>query len=201
MNPTSQERKNWTGNNKSIYTRLGASGHSIGERQQHDYYATHPDAIKHLLEFETPKNVWEPHAGELHLVEPLREAGIKCRATDIIERSKKLDEIMDFAYAEKWEGDILMNPPYKEAQFHVWKALDIIPPGRKVFAFLKLQFLEGKARKLFFEQFPPKHVYVFSFRIPCFKNGRFDLYDSSAVAYAWFVWEKGYHGDPKIRWI
>lgn len=23
----------------------------------------------------------------------------------------------------------------------------------------------------------------------------------SAVAYAWFVWEKGFHGDTIIKWI
>lgn len=27
------------------------------------------------------------------------------------------------------------------------------------------------------------------------------LFPSSAVAYAWFVWEKGFQGDPIIKWI
>ena len=33
------------------------------------------------------------------------------------------------------------------------------------------------------------------------RNGDFDKYKSSAVAYAWFVWQKGYKGDTVIRWI
>ena len=31
-------------------------------------------------------------------------------------------------------------------------------------------------------------------------NGEFDL-GSSAVCYAWFVWEKGFKGETIIRWI
>lgn len=74
-------------------------------------------------------------------------------------------------------------------------------PGRKVAMFLKLQFLEGKSRKEFFLKNPPKTVYVSSSRLICAMNGEFSKYPSSAVAYAWFVWEKGFKGDPVIKWI
>lgn len=62
-------------------------------------------------------------------------------------------------------------------------------------------FLEGKARKAFFEENPPKVIYVASGRLNCAKNGEFDKYPSSAVAYAWFVFEKGYKGDTIVKWI
>lgn len=42
--------KDWTGTNKSIYATLGASNHTDKEREQHDYYATSPEAIDFLLE-------------------------------------------------------------------------------------------------------------------------------------------------------
>ncbi len=32
----------WTGNTAAIYATLGASNHSLGERQAEDYYATEP---------------------------------------------------------------------------------------------------------------------------------------------------------------
>lgn len=38
-------------------------------------------------------------------------------------------------------------------------------------------------------------------RMKCAKNGKFEETGSSAAAYAWFVWEKGYKGDPTIKWI
>lgn len=40
-----------------------------------------------------------------------------------------------------------------------------------------------------------------SARLNCAKNGDFDAYKSSAMAYAWFVWEKGFTGKPVIEWI
>ena len=67
--------------------------------------------------------------------------------------------------------------------------------------FLKLTFLEGKSRRKFFKKYPPKKIYVCSGRIACAKNGDFKNQMSSAVAYAWFVWEKGYQGKPTIEWI
>lgn len=79
--------------------------------------------------------------------------------------------------------------------------MDIIPEGHKVAMFLRLLFLEGKSRKVFFEKNPPKVIYVASGRLNCAKNGDFERYPSSAVAYAWFVFEKGYTGDTVIKWI
>ena len=35
----------------------------------------------------------------------------------------------------------------------------------------------------------------------CVKNAKFDEYKGSAVAYAWFIWEKGYQGETELRWI
>jgi hypothetical protein len=35
----------------------------------------------------------------------------------------------------------------------------------------------------------------------CVKDGDFSIKGSSAIAYAWFVWEKGFTGAPIIKWI
>ena len=33
-------------------------------------------------------------------------------------------------------------------------------------------------------------------------NGDFDKYmHMNAITYAWFIWEKGWKGDPVIKWI
>lgn len=79
--------------------------------------------------------------------------------------------------------------------------MQTVKPGRKVVMFLKLTFLEGKGRKQFFLDNPPKTVYVSSSRLICAINGDFKRITSSVVAYMWFVWEKGYAGDPVIKWI
>lgn len=87
------------------------------------------------------------------------------------------------------------------AKEFVEKALEISMDSTKIAMFLKLTFLEGKARKILFKKYPPKTVYVFSSRVKCAKNGDFASIGSSAVAYAWFIWEKGFKGEPIIKWF
>lgn len=68
--------------------------------------------------------------------------------------------------------------------------------------FLKLTFIEGKAR--YFEIFKnnrPKRILIFSERISCFKNGNKKDFEKGAVAFAWYVWEKGYQGETIVDWI
>lgn len=202
--------KDWTGNGNSIYKTLGASNHTDKEREVNDFYATSPEAIDKLLEVENLyDNIWEPAAGEGHLVKRLREKGYSVFASDIIQRDYPLDDVQDFLNIEtscyKLSYDIVTNPPYKKSLEFVLKALDLIEQGRKVCMFLKLTFLEGKSRyKELFSKYPPKTVYVFSERIMCAKNGDFEGMKAgggSAVAYAWFVWEKGFTSDTIVKWI
>lgn len=64
--------KDWTGNNKSIFTRNGASNHTTEERQIDDYYATEPKATQLLCDVEHfSPTVWECACGEGHMSEVL----------------------------------------------------------------------------------------------------------------------------------
>ena len=99
---------------------------------------------------------------------------------------------------------IVTNPPYKYAMEFAEKAIECVTDGHKVAMFLKIQFLEGKARRLLFDKYPPKCIYVSTGRISCCKNGDFSKEsrkNNSAQAYAWFIWEKGYTGDTIIKWF
>lgn len=197
--------KDWTGDRNSIFKTLGASNHSEHERQQEDFYATHPIAAEWLLKLEHfNQNIWEPACGEKHLSRVFEDAGYNVRSSDLIDRCG--NETLDFLSDDvvTWNGDIITNPPYKFAVEFINKALSIIPNGNKVAMFLKVQFLEGKSRKELFEKFPPHVVYISSSRIMCAKNGDFQALQQgggSAVAYAWFLWEKGYKGDTIIKWF
>ena len=198
------QSKDWVGNMNSIYRTLGASNHTEKEREQHDYYATEPKAMELLLaEEQFAPVIWECACGEGHLSKVLEANGYEVISTDLVYRSFGDSEPLDFLKEtlDGFEGDIITNPPYKYALDFVKKALESVQQGRKVAMFLKLQFLEGKTRKQFFLENPPKVIYVSSSRLICAMNGEFDKISSSAVAYTWFVWEKGFHGDPVIKWI
>ncbi|MCQ2543670.1 MAG: NAD(P)-dependent oxidoreductase [Lachnospiraceae bacterium] len=194
--------KDYTGNSKSIFTTLGASSHSIGERESNDYYATEPKATELLLEVENfSEVVYEPACGEGHMAKVLEDHGHIVIASDLIDRGYGTGGVDFLNYEGIMDFDIITNPPYKFAKEFVYKALESITDGHKVAMFLKLQFLEGKERKKLFMKYPPKTVYVSSSRLSCAKNGDFKTYSDSAVAYAWYVWEKGYSGDTIIKWI
>lgn len=189
---------------KKITNTFRTLGANLGqaEREKHDFYATDPDAVRKLLEVEKfNTNIWEPCAGQGHIGKTLEEYGYKVKATDLIDRGYGQDGISLLDCEEKFNGDIVTNPPYKDAQKFVEKMLDLVNDGSKVACLLKIQFLESQSRQKLFKKHPPKYVYIFSKRTNCAKNGRFDLYTSSAVCYAWFVWEKGFNSDPRIRWL
>ena len=159
-----------------------------------------------LLELEdfTKLHVWECACGEGHLSRAMQNKGITVYSSDLINRG--FGNEYDFLSAEnqEWKGHIITNPPYKYAQEFIEKALQIIPEGKKVAMFLKIQFLEGKGRKKLFLSQPPKTVYVSSSRLLCAKNAEFEKMiagGGSAVAYAWYVWQKGFNGTTELKWF
>ena len=195
-------KKDWTGGAASVFKGISASNHAEGERVERDYYATSPKAVEWLLKLEQFKGpILEPACGEGHISKTLIGGGYSVISRDIIDRG--YGEVADFLSIDnqEWQGDIVTNPPYVLAHEFVEKALQIIPDGHKVAMFLKLTFLEGKARKHLFQTQPPCRVWVSSSRLLCAPNGDFTQVKSSAVAYAWFIWEKGYRGDTIIKWF
>ncbi len=192
--------KDWDGNYNSIFKTLGASSHSEEEREENDYYATEPATLYPLLKKEKlSNNIWECACGGGHLAKVLVDKGFNVKATDLIDRGYGTPGIDFLKCEEKYNGDILTNPPYKYALEFIEKALDLIPNGHKVVMFLKLQFLEGQERRRLFDTMQLQKVYIFSKRQQCGKNGVFT--GSSAVAYGWFIWVKGYKGLPQLEWI
>lgn len=192
--------KDWLGNSKSVYTTLGASNHSEGEREINDFYATDPIAAEWLVKLEDlNKEILEPACGQGHLSEVLKKHGYNVSSYDLIDRGYGVP--YDFFEADQWYGDIVTNPPYSIAEEFVRHSLSIVEEGAKVCMFLKLQFMEGKKRRLLFDEYPPVRIWASSSRIKCAKNGEFDYIGSSAMAYAWYVWEKGYKGDTILKWF
>lgn len=186
---------------KTVINTLAASNHSEKDRSELDYYGTNPKTLEALLEKEIfDKDVWEPGSGHGNLVNVLKAKGYNVWSTDIHDYGCQ-DMIIDFLnFYDGYQGDIIMNPPYNLADEFVKKALSQVDEGHKVAALLRLQYLEGNKRyETILKDNPPKHVYPFVNRQVC--SAKDDFTESSALAYAWFVWEKGFKGEPIIRWL
>ncbi len=200
--------EDWIGNKKTTFVTLGASNHSDKEREQNDFYATDPHALEIFLkklkedDIKLHKNIWECACGQGHLSEVLKKYGYDVYSTDKVDRGYGEKQIDFLSYFNnELETDILTNPPYKYAKEFVEKALEIQATGYYTVMFLKIQFLEGQARKKLFEECPPKYVYVNSSRQLCAMNGEFDRYKATALCYCWYIWEKGWKGETTVRWV
>lgn len=153
--------KDWTGNNRTLGATLGASYLASGERPREDYYATRPDMVRDLLNAGAPlrQRVWEPACGAGHIVNVLRERGHEVCATDIVDRGCPDSCVQDFLWefddGEIGDVDIMTNPPYATALEFVERALACVKDGANVWMLLRLQFLEGKARRRLFDVAPP----------------------------------------------
>lgn len=174
-------------------------------RQEDDFYATHPAATVALLTRETFRPViLEPFVGAGHIAKVLIAKGHRVIGADIVDRGYPGTKILDFLSFpdNKVNVDIVTNPPYKLALPCVLKCLSILPEGNKLACYMRLQFVEGQSRaKHLFADQPFKTMYVMSNRVPCAKEGKFTKKTGSATAYAWFVWEKGFKGDPAVKWL
>lgn len=195
--------KDWTGTKQFI----ASCNNRKLDAEQNDYYATEPRAVEILLQNETFNHyIWECACGTGHISRVLSAAGYDVKSSDIVDRGYPKTEIVDFLQFNVEDStyihnrDIITNPPYKYAKEFVEKAMEVSDESAKIAMFLKLTFLEGKARRKMFDKYPPKVVYVFSSRVCCGKNGEFKP-SENAVAYAWFVWQKGYTGDTIIKWV
>lgn len=179
--------KDWKGNGNSVWKTLGASNHSVKEREENDYYATDPIAIDKLLSaVRLPHIVWECACGEGHLSKRLEEHGKYVFSSDLVDYGYGFDGI-DFLKTNTliWDTErcaIVTNPPYKYAKEFVEHSLKLLKKGDLCCMFLKLTFLEGKARRKLFMQSPPVGCSYFQNAFYAQKMGSFKKIKRVAVA-------------------
>ena len=190
--------------NDKVFVTNGCSSHSKTTRQENDYYATPYIATEKLLKAEAfSKNILEPFVGGGHIAEILEKNGYRVECADIVDRGWHDTKISNFLEQKETpiNADIVSNPPYKDVADCWERACERITEGHKVAYMLKLSFLEGQERQILFRKYPPSRVLVFSKRITCAKNGDFEHYKNSAIAHAWFIYEKGNKKNPIADWI
>jgi hypothetical protein len=96
---------------------------------------------------------------------------------------------------------LVTNPPFKLADEFVIHAHRL--GYYKIALLLRTAFLEGEARrKRLFVDYPPIRILQFSARQTLWKGDDPDARSTGGMAaYAWFIWENGFKGNPTIKWI
>jgi hypothetical protein len=175
-----------------------------------DLYETPEVATFALLRAEPlPRTIWEPACGPGAIVRVLRAAGHRVIATDLIDYHSPVqdDAGRDFLLERRAPDGVEMivtNPPFKLASQFAAHALSLCP---RVAMLLRLSFLEsgnektkaGRARLFALDGGHLSRIHVFRNRLPMMHRDDWaGNRASNSVAFAWFVWERGYTGKPEI---
>jgi hypothetical protein len=171
-----------------------------------DLYETPPEATHALLAVESlPHHLWEPAAGRGAIVKVLRAAGHEVIASDLVDYGEpthfaRRDFLFDQSAPEKCEA-IITNPPYKLATEFAAHALNLCP---KVIMLLRLAFLESVRRNDILDSGQLARVHLFRQRLPMMhRDGWNGKRNSSAIPFAWFVWDTAHCGPTvlsRITW-
>ncbi|MFT8480202.1 hypothetical protein [Gluconobacter oxydans] len=185
---------------------MRASGY---ERQKHNWYVEEQWAVEALLDAERPFHgtVMDPCCGkgtipDLVAKHPSCSRVRKCIGSDLIDRADGRFRIGDYGItlAAMKPDSVISNPPYggEEREF-IETALSHTVD--RVVVLLRLAFLEGRKKKVWFQDKPLARVLVSSRRISMPPGGAGVKAKNGSVAYAWYVFEHGFTGNAALGLI
>jgi hypothetical protein len=182
----------------------GVAKHPYAERG-HDLYETPAPATYALLSEEKfTGTIWEPANGRGAISRVLRATGHRVVCTDLIdygvEDAKSGVDFLKQESAPKGVKAIITNPPFRLADDFVRHALELVP---RVAMLLRLAALCGIGRTDIMDGAQLARVYPFANRLPMMhRDGRDgDRTESSAIDYAWFLWDREHRGRATLRRI
>ena len=169
-----------------------------------DLYETPTCAVEALLRVERlAQKLWEPAAGRGRIVDVLRAHGHRVIGSDLVDYGRpdifaRRDFLMERKAPDGCEA-IVTNPPYSICEPFVAHVLDFCP---LVVMLLRLGFLESERRCAILEERGLARVHVFRKRLPMMhRDGWQGRKANSAIAFAWFVWDRSYSGATTISRI
>lgn len=185
-----------------LATGQGNKRHALADRKN-DLYETPDVAVEALLRAENiPQCVWEPACGPGAIVRVLRRAGRTVYATDLVDyASPDQDESgWDFLLERQLPigvEAIVTNPPFKNAEPFVAKALELAPVAVML---LRLAFLESERRRGILDNGQLARVHIFRNRLPMMhRDGWQGNKSTSTTAFGWFVWRRDHKGPTELH--
>lgn len=208
--------KDWNGNSRSATAAHGISAdYTTKNRESNDFYATNPIAIDILFRESILKDmdilyhsdvIWECAAGAGNLSDRLTELSFIVYATDLIDRgNNRVKPGVDFLQCTELPCDcntILTNPPFKYATEFAQKALELLPDGGYYIAFMNISYITGQKRyNSIYKNGNLKYFCPFVKRVPCYRNNNKEAHGSGLMDFAWYIFQKGYKGQPTLYWL
>jgi hypothetical protein len=188
-----------------MLARSGNPGrHSLKDRKM-DLYQTPPEAVTALLRVEKlPDIVWEPACGPGSIVRVLRASGRQVYATDLVDYDSPDQDCAGWDFLMEKQVPIgveaiVTNPPYKLAGQFATHGIMLCP---KLIMLLRLAFLESEGRSSILDGGLLARVYPFRDRLPMMhREGWEGPKSTNTIAFAWFVWERGWNKPTQMQRI
>ncbi|MBO1325295.1 hypothetical protein K2X14_07785 [Acetobacter sp. TBRC 12305] len=172
-------------------------------RQADDWYVEPAWCVDALVRAERPfvGSVLDPCCGGGNIVGRLEAAGVAAIGSDLRDRTEGSFPVIGFDDALPLfrPASVVSNPPYGRAQDMIDRSLECTQD--RVCVLLRLAFLEGQKRRDWFENVPLARVWVCSRRVSMPPGGTEVKPSGGAIAYAWFVFEHGWRGQPVVGFL
>lgn len=171
----------------TVSAAMGCKAAKPERRKASDFYPTPPDFTRALLEAERDfiiGRVWEPAAGEGHIVKVLEALGYDVVASDLVDRGCPGVIVENYLNFEESLGQSLItNPPYgsKLPERFVRHALKL--RIGYVALFLKANYFNTIDRLRLYADWPPVAIYPMTWR-PDWTGG-----GSPTMDMTWYVWD------------
>ncbi len=159
------------------------------------------------------KTVLDPCCGTGVLGEAAKAQGYSVYSSDILDwgyGNPEADFLDESFFFPQGEFSVFMNPPFSKACRFVKKCFEA--KAEKIISFQTLAWYESSARREFWDQYPPKKIYLCGDRATCWrhdlpkdeKGNRYNpetgkRLSGTSTAHAWFVFEKGFSGVPELH--
>ena len=163
------------------------------QRPKNDLYHTPKSLIWELMKFEDLRNSWECAAGHWAISNELFKKGLLSVASDL----ETIDFLNDNAKFPAVQT-IITNPPFSLWDDFVFKAKEHNP--EKIVMLGRTNYLGtyNRSKSGIWDEL--EYIYVFNrmvdYQTPFRKDGLFHV---GALVTGWFVWNKGYTGEPKFK--
>lgn len=181
----------------------------IWDRDPDDWYVEPFECSMALFDLEEFQgSVWDPSCGLGRILDSAEKAGHTVIGSDIVTRGSYCDFEKDFLSISEGEvefDNIVSNPPFNLAEKFVRHGLELLPHGGKMAMILPMVWLSGFSTKRDWLPYSPLRKYFAISPRPSMPPGA--VIQAGVKAgngtkdFAWFIWEKGYCGQPSVGFM
>lgn len=178
----------------------GTAGYA---RQVDDWYVEEDAAVEALIAAERFAGaIHDPACGCGTIPRRFAAHGFTVSGADLRDRGYGAPHLDYLAAPAREYDNIVSNPPFKSGVVEPFILKALADARFKVAMLLRLAFLEGAERlATLYRRHPPVRVLVFSWRTSMPPGDVAVAREGGQMPFMWVVWERGYRGDPALRWI